>query len=49
MNDLNHNLLYFSEEFNEQLDQDKLIEIVDQAKNIEWYEVILNTKVACFD
>jgi hypothetical protein len=44
MNDLNRYLLYFPEENPKQLDQNKIIEILDQAKaiNPEWHEAMVN-------
>ena len=36
LNELNRYLLFFSEENPKQLDQDKIIEILDQAKSPDW-------------
>jgi hypothetical protein len=45
LNDLNHYLLYFSEESPKQLDQDEIIQILDQvkAKGPEWHEEMVNS------
>jgi hypothetical protein len=45
LNDLNHYLLYSSEENTKQLDQDEIIEILDQAKALEWHEAMVNAKI----
>jgi hypothetical protein len=37
--------LYFPEENPKQLDQDKIIEIFDQAKAPEWHEAMVNTNI----
>jgi hypothetical protein len=51
LNDLNHYLLYFSEEHPKQLDQDEIIEILDQAKAMdpEWYEAMFNANIDIFE
>jgi hypothetical protein len=51
LNDLNRYLLYFPEENPKQLDKDKIIEILDQAKSrfSEWHEAILNVKIDIFE
>jgi hypothetical protein len=51
LNDLNHYLLYFPEENPKQLDQDKIIEILDQDKTLdpEWHELMLNTNIDIFE
>jgi hypothetical protein len=43
--------LYFLEEHPKQLDQDKIIEILDQAKarDPEWHEAMVNTKIEIFE
>jgi hypothetical protein len=48
MNDPNHYLLYFPEEFPKQLDQDETIEILDQSKVPEWYEAMVNANIDFF-
>jgi hypothetical protein len=45
LNDLNHYLLYFSEENPKQLDQDGIIEILDQAKAPEWHGAMVNANI----
>jgi hypothetical protein len=45
LNDLNYCLLYFPEENPKQLDQDEIIEILDQAKDPEWNESMVNTNI----
>jgi hypothetical protein len=47
LNDLNHYLLYFPEENPKQLDQDEIIEILDQAKDVnpEWHKDIF--EISC--
>jgi hypothetical protein len=47
--DLNHYLLYFTEENPKQLDQDEIIEILDQAKASEWHEEMLNANIDIFE
>jgi hypothetical protein len=44
LNDLNRYLLYFPEQFTNQLDQDEIIEMLDQAKarDRKWNEVMVN-------
>jgi hypothetical protein len=51
LNDLNHYLLYFSEENHKQLDQDEIIEILDQDKamNPEWHEAMVNANIDTFE
>jgi hypothetical protein len=50
LNDLNRYLLYLPEENPEQLDQDEIIEILDQAKAVdpEWHEAMMNA-ISYFD
>jgi hypothetical protein len=45
LNDLNRYLLYFPEENPKQLDQDEFIEILDQAKVLEWREAMVNANI----
>jgi hypothetical protein len=51
LNDLNRYLLYFSEENLKQLDQDKIIDILDQAKALdpEWHEAMVNANIDIFE
>jgi hypothetical protein len=51
LNDLNRYLLYFSEENPKQLDQDEIIEILDQAKDMaaEWHEAMVNANIEIFE
>jgi hypothetical protein len=51
LNDLNRYLLYFSKENPKQLDQDKIIEILDQAKAMdpEWHEAMVNANIDIFE
>jgi hypothetical protein len=49
MNVLNRYLLYFPEEHPKQLDQDKIIEISDQAKAPEWHEAMVNANINIFE
>jgi hypothetical protein len=49
LNDLNRYLLYFSEEHSKQLDQDEIIEILDQAKDPQWHEAMVNTNIDIFE
>jgi hypothetical protein len=51
LNDLNRYLLYFPEENPKQLDQDKIIEILDQAKALdpEWHEAMVNANIDIFE
>jgi hypothetical protein len=46
-NDLNRYLLYFHEENPKQLDYDKIIDILDQAKawDPEWHEEMVNANI----
>jgi hypothetical protein len=43
--------LYFTEENTKQLDQDKIIEILDQAKawNPEWHEAMVDASIDIFE
>jgi hypothetical protein len=41
--------LYFPEENPKQLDQDKIIEILDQAKAPEWHEATVNANIDIFE
>jgi hypothetical protein len=51
LNDLNRYLLYFPEEYPKQLDQDKIIEILDQSKSWypEWHEAMVNANIDIFE
>jgi hypothetical protein len=51
LSDLNRYQLYFPEENPKQSDQDKIIEILDQAKtmDLEWHEAMVNTNIEIFD
>jgi hypothetical protein len=49
LNDLNRYLLYFPEENPNQLDQDEIIEILDQAKAPEWYKAMVNANIDIFE
>jgi hypothetical protein len=49
LNDLNRYLLYFPEENPKQLDQDEIIEILDQAKALEWHEAMVNANIDIFE
>jgi predicted AlkP superfamily pyrophosphatase or phosphodiesterase len=51
LNDLNCYLLYFPEENPKQLDQDEIIEILDQAKDMdpEWHEAMVNAIIDIFE
>jgi hypothetical protein len=49
LNDLNRYLLYFLEENLKQLDQDKIIEILDQSKASEWHEAMVNASIDIFE
>jgi hypothetical protein len=51
LNDLNCYLLYFPEENPKQLDQDKIIEILYQAKAVdpEWHEEMVNANIDIFE
>jgi DNA-binding GntR family transcriptional regulator len=51
LNDLNRYLLYFSEENPNQLDQEEIIEILDQAKarDPEWHEAMMNANIDIFE
>jgi hypothetical protein len=48
LNDLNHYLLYFSEESSKQLDQDEIIEISHQSKAPECHEAMMNANIDIF-
>jgi hypothetical protein len=51
LNDLNRCLLYFPGENPNQLDQDEIIEILDQAKAMdpEWLETMVNANIDIFE
>jgi hypothetical protein len=49
LNDLNRYLLYFPEQNSKQLDQDKIIEILDQDKVPEWHVSMVNAKIHIFE
>jgi hypothetical protein len=51
LNDLNLYRLHFPEENPKQLDQDKIIEILDQAKarDPEWHEAMVNVNIDIFE
>jgi hypothetical protein len=49
LNDLNRYLLYFSEENTKHLDQDEIIEILDQVKDPEWHEAMVNANIDIFE
>jgi hypothetical protein len=51
LNDLNLYRLHFLEENPKQLDQDKIIEILDQAKarDPEWHEAMVNVNIDIFE
>jgi hypothetical protein len=51
LNDLNRYLLYFPEENPNQLDQDEIIEILDQAKDKvpECHEAMVNANIDIFE
>jgi hypothetical protein len=51
LNDLNRYLLYFPEENPKQLDQDEIIEILDQGKDMdpEWHEAVVNANIDIFE
>jgi hypothetical protein len=48
LNDLNSCLSYFPEEIPKQLDKDEIIEILDQAKDSEWHEAVVNGNIDIF-
>jgi hypothetical protein len=50
LNDLNRYLFYFPEENPNQLDQDEIIEIMDQAKawDPDWHESMVNANIDIF-
>jgi hypothetical protein len=41
--------LYFPEENHKRLDQDEIIEILDQAKDPEWHEAMVNANIDIFE
>jgi hypothetical protein len=45
LNELNRYLLFFPEENPKQLDQDKVIEILDQAKSPEWHAAMVAANI----
>jgi hypothetical protein len=47
LNELNHFLLFFAEEYRKQLDQNEIVEILDQVKTVdpECHEVKVNDNV----
>jgi hypothetical protein len=49
LNDLNFYFLYFPEEHPKHLDQDEIIEILDEAKALEWYEAMVNANIDIFE
>jgi hypothetical protein len=49
LNDLNRYLMYLPEENPKQLDQDQIIEILDQAKALEWHEAMVNANIDIFE
>jgi hypothetical protein len=49
LNDLNHYLLHFPEENTKHLDQDEIIEILYQAKALEWHEAMVNSNIDIFE
>jgi hypothetical protein len=49
LNDLNRYLLYFPEENPKQIDQDEIIDILDQAKDPEWHEAMVNANIEIFE
>jgi hypothetical protein len=49
LNDINRYLLYFPGEIPNQLDQDEIIEILDQARDPEWHEAMLNANIDIFE
>jgi hypothetical protein len=51
LNDLNCYLLYFPEENPKQLNQDEIIEILDQAKDLDigWHEALVNANIDIFE
>jgi hypothetical protein len=49
LNDLNRYLLYFPGENPMQIDQDAIIEILDQAKDPEWHEAMVDVKIDIFE
>jgi hypothetical protein len=49
LNYFNRYLLYFPEEHPKQLDQDKINEILDQAKASKWNEAMVNANIEIFE
>jgi hypothetical protein len=51
LNELNCYLLYFPEEKPKDLDQDKILEILDQAKaeDCDWNEAMVNANIEIFE
>jgi hypothetical protein len=49
LNDINLYLFYFPEENPKQLDQDEIDEILDQAKDPEWHETMVNASIDIFE
>jgi hypothetical protein len=47
--DLNCYFLKVAEKTTEQLDQDEIIEILDQAKAPEWHEAMVNANIDIFE
>jgi hypothetical protein len=47
-NELNRYLLYFPEENSKQLDQDRIIKILDQAKAPEWHAAMVAANIGIF-
>jgi hypothetical protein len=48
LNELNRNLLYFTEECPTPLVRDEIIQILDQAQSSEWHEAILAANIDIF-
>jgi hypothetical protein len=48
LNELNCYLLFFPEENPKQLDHDKIIEILEQAKSPEWHDAMVAANIAIF-
>jgi hypothetical protein len=49
LHDLNRYLFYFPEDRRKHLDQDAIIEILDQAKDPAWHEVIVTVNIDIFE
>jgi hypothetical protein len=51
LNDLNRYLLYFPKGKPKQLDQDEIIEILDQAKALDydWHKAMVNANIDIFE